>query len=31
MPDGSRSDRREVIRADTLRPEELADTIREDY
>jgi fructose transport system substrate-binding protein len=31
MPDGSRSDRRKVIRADTLRPEELADTIREDY
>lgn len=31
LPDGNRSDRLGVIRAATLRPEELADTIREDY
>ncbi len=31
MPCGIRSDRRVATRADTLRPEELADTIREEY
>lgn len=30
MPDGNRTDRQGATRADTLRPEELAHTIRED-